>query len=59
MLDERLARLIDTHAGGLQADLALSTQHCLMKDYSVQKESHRDVYAAWRNHAQQEARLES
>ncbi|WP_246794092.1 ATP-binding protein [Burkholderia perseverans] len=59
MLGERLARLIDTHAGGLQADLALSTQHCLMKDYSVQKESHRDVYAAWRTHAQQEARLES
>ena len=51
-LGERLRCLIDDHAHGLTAEVALSTQHCLMKDYSMQKETHRDVYAAWRSYAQ-------
>lgn len=51
-LGERLDGLIDDHARGLTAEVGLSTQHCLMKDYSMQKETHRDVYAAWRSYAQ-------
>lgn len=51
-LGQRLERLIDGYADGLTAEVALSVQHCLMKDYSLQKGSHLDVYAAWRASAQ-------
>lgn len=51
-LSVRLGRLVDGHARDLTAEIALSTQHCLMKDYSMQKETHGEVYAAWRTYAQ-------
>jgi hypothetical protein len=39
--------LISECVAGLTEEMALATQHCMMKDYSLQHESHVDIYAAW------------
>ncbi|UEG63292.1 ATP-binding protein [Stutzerimonas chloritidismutans] len=52
-LNNLLDVLLHERATGLSAELALATQQCLMKDYSLQHESHIDIYSAWR------ARLET
>lgn len=52
-LSNLLDVLLHERATGLSAELALATQQCLMKDYSLQHESHIDIYSAWR------ARLET
>lgn len=47
-----LGRLLDTllsgHVDVLSDALRLATQQCLMKDYSLQHESHVPIYSAWR-----------
>lgn len=52
-LSNQLDQLLHERVPGLNAELALATQQCLMKDYSLQHESHIDIYSAWR------ARLET
>ena len=52
-LSNHLDLLLHERATGLSAELTLATQQCLMKDYSLQHESHIDIYSAWR------ARLET
>jgi hypothetical protein len=52
-LSNQLDLLLQERATGLSAELTLATQQCLMKDYSLQHESHIDIYSAWR------ARLET
>ena len=42
--------LLEQSANGLSAELALAAQQCLMKDYSLQHESHLDIYAMWHAH---------
>jgi hypothetical protein len=48
-LSEQLDQLLHERATGLSAELTLATQQCLMKDYSLQHESHIDIYSAWRS----------
>jgi uncharacterized membrane protein YgaE (UPF0421/DUF939 family) len=52
-LSNQLDQLLHERATGLSTELTLATQQCLMKDYSLQHESHIDIYSAWR------ARLET
>ncbi|AGE27460.1 ATP-binding protein [Pseudomonas poae RE*1-1-14] len=52
-LSNQLDQLLHERATSLSTELALATQQCLMKDYSLQHESHIDIYSAWR------ARLET
>lgn len=52
-LSNQLDQLLHERATALSTELALATQQCLMKDYSLQHESHIDIYSAWR------ARLET
>lgn len=47
-LNQQLHRLLHERAAGLSVELALATQQCLMKDYSLQHASHIDIYSAWR-----------
>lgn len=49
-LDQRLDELLEQCARDLSAELTLAAQQCLMKDYSLQHESHLDIYAMWRAH---------
>lgn len=49
-LDQLLDGLLEQRANGLSAELALAAQQCLMKDYSLQHESHLDIYAMWHAH---------
>lgn len=49
-LDQSLDGLLEQSANGLSAELALAAQQCLMKDYSLQHESHLDIYAMWHAH---------
>ncbi|WP_308923814.1 ATP-binding protein [Janthinobacterium sp. J1-1] len=47
-----LSRLLDTllndQVDGLNDPLRLAAQHCLMKEHSLQHESHVHIYSAWR-----------
>jgi hypothetical protein len=52
-LSDQLDLLLHERATGLDPELIMATQQCLMKDYSLQHESHIDIYSAWR------ARLET
>ncbi|MFM0741587.1 ATP-binding protein, partial [Paraburkholderia xenovorans] len=47
-LRDWLGALLSSLAHGLTAELAVATQQCLMKDYSMQKEADLKIYAAWR-----------
>jgi len=49
-LSEQLDDLLKQNTAALSAELALAAQQCLMKDYSLQHESHLDIYAMWRAH---------
>jgi DNA helicase HerA-like ATPase/outer membrane lipoprotein SlyB len=44
LLDEMLGECVN----GVDDGLRLAAQHCLMKDYSLQHESHMHIYSAWR-----------
>lgn len=50
LLCNQLDLLLHGRATGLSAEMTLATQQCLMKDYSLQHESHLDIYSAWRAH---------
>lgn len=49
---EQLQAGLDTMLGALvrhvEEDLSLAIQQCVMKDYSLQRDSHLEIYAAWR-----------
>lgn len=49
---EQLQAGLDTMVGALvrhvEEDLSLAIQQCVMKDYSLQRDSHLEIYAAWR-----------
>lgn len=46
-LSDQLDLLLHERVKGLSPELTLATQQCLMKDYSLQHESHIDIYSAW------------
>jgi hypothetical protein len=52
-LNDQLSLMLKECAGGLSQEVSLATQQCLMKDYSLQHDSHLDIYSVWR------ARLET
>ncbi len=45
-----LDELIDRHVDKLSDDLRLAAQQCLMKDFSMQHDSHLAIYSMWRAH---------
>nr|WP_019367515.1 ATP-binding protein [Pseudomonas luteola] len=49
-LSNLLARLLEQHVESPSAELALAAQQCLMKDYSLQHESHLEIYSMWHAH---------
>jgi len=49
-LSHLLNDLLEQCSGRISAELALAAQQCLMKDYSLQHESHLDIYSMWRAH---------
>lgn len=49
-LSRLLNSLLENSVDGVSAELALAAQQCLMKDYSLQHESHLEIYAMWRAH---------
>ncbi|WP_312484911.1 ATP-binding protein [Stutzerimonas nitrititolerans] len=49
-LSQLLDGLLEQCANSVSAELTLATQQCLMKDYSLQHESHLDIYSMWRAH---------
>ncbi|CAE6839709.1 ATP-binding protein [Paraburkholderia nemoris] len=48
VLRDLLGALLSPLADGLTGELAFAAQQCLMKDYSMQKGSHLEIYAGWR-----------
>jgi len=46
-LGQLLDAMLDDCVNGLDDGLRLAAQHCLMKDYSLQHESHVHIYSAW------------
>lgn len=49
-LSSLLDSLLAQHTNGVSLELALAAQQCLMKDYSLQHESHIEVYSMWHAH---------
>ncbi|MFL9925038.1 ATP-binding protein [Herbaspirillum lusitanum] len=47
-LGDSLHAMLEQKAPGIDLAHSLATQQCLMKDFSLQKEEHVDIYAAWR-----------
>lgn len=47
-LCEQLNVVINRYVSGLSEEMALATQHCLMKEYSLQHDNHIGTYSAWR-----------
>lgn len=47
-LKNNLNKILLDHVEESREDLLLSAQQCLMKDYSLQHESHIAIYSAWR-----------
>lgn len=45
----RLKTLIAEFTNNLTEEVSLATEHCLMKDYSLQQEKNLAIYSAWRN----------
>jgi hypothetical protein len=45
----RLKSLIEELTNNLTEEVSLATEHCLMKDYSLQQEKNLVIYSAWRN----------
>ncbi|WP_426779058.1 helicase HerA domain-containing protein [Pseudomonas aeruginosa] len=49
-LSDLLDELLETRVDGLDPALALAAEQCLMKDFSLQHDSHLDIYSMWRTH---------
>jgi len=49
-LSQLLDSLLVQCANSVSTELALAAQQCLMKDFSLQHESHLDIYSMWRAH---------
>jgi hypothetical protein len=47
-LHERLGNILGECVTEISDELALATQHCLMKDFSLECESRLEIYSAWR-----------
>lgn len=56
-LSTLLDGLLEKSAGEISHELALATQQCLMKDFSLQNERNVGIYSMWRAHHQKEGAL--
>lgn len=56
-LSTLLDGLLEKSAGDISHELALATQQCLMKDFSLQNERNVGIYSMWRAHHQKEGAL--
>lgn len=49
-LSQCLNALLEQHTELVSTEFALAAQQCLMKDFSLQKDSHLEIYSMWRAH---------